>query len=72
MRLIAYALISDDLTGAAFFAGAFFAERAFTIAFLSALFDLAQRNFCAGAIRALPSVLITRLVGSAATVLITD
>jgi hypothetical protein len=56
--------------------GVFLAETDFTAAFfaafLSALFDLAQRNFCAGAIRALPSVLITRLVGSAATVLITD
>src|SRR5580692_7402049 len=69
----AYALISDDLAGAAFLTSAFLAGTAFTAvffaAFLSALFDLAQRRFCAAATFAIPSALIPRLVGSTATVL---
>src|ERR1700727_1603793 len=71
-----YAFISDDLAVAAFFTSAFLGGTNFTAAFfaafLAALLDLAQRSFCAAAIRALPSALITRLVGSTATVLITD
>jgi hypothetical protein len=68
-----YALISDDLTGAAFLTGAFLAgtdlTTVFCMAFLAALLDLAQRSFCAAAILALASALKTRLLGLAETVL---
>jgi hypothetical protein len=47
-------------------AGTDFTE-VFFAAFLAALLDLAQRALCASAIFALPSALITRLIGSAAT-----